>query len=88
LPVSHRLSYIDEGLEVLTRAFTNERFSFRGKRYDFQGVCSRPDYMQSGVPPLRVAALAEAGALRAARFGTNLLPKERGRDRSIRGMRR
>src|SRR6516165_872415 len=35
LPVSHRLSYTDEGLEVLTRAFTGERFSFHGKHYRF-----------------------------------------------------
>ena len=75
LPVSHRLSYTDEGLEVLTRAFTGERFSFRGKRYDFQNVRTRPGYVQAGGPPLWVAALAEAGALRAARFGANLLPQ-------------
>ena len=75
LPVSHRLSYTDEGLEVLTRAFTGERFSFRGKRYDFQDVRITPAYVQPGGPPLWVAALAEAGARRAARFGANLLPQ-------------
>ena len=75
LPVSRRLSYTDEGLEVLTRAFTGERFSFRGKRYDFTDVRITPGYVQPGGPPLWVAALAEAGALRAARFGANLLPQ-------------
>jgi alkanesulfonate monooxygenase SsuD/methylene tetrahydromethanopterin reductase-like flavin-dependent oxidoreductase (luciferase family) len=75
LPVSHRLSYTEEGLEVLQRAFTGERFSFRGKRYDFQDVRIRPGYVQQGGPPLWVAALAEAGARRAARFGANLLPQ-------------
>ena len=35
-PVSRRLSLTDEGLEVLTRAFTGEPFSFTGKRYQFQ----------------------------------------------------
>src|SRR3954471_5844478 len=38
LPVSHRLSYTEEGLEVLRQVFAGERFSFRGKRYDFQDV--------------------------------------------------
>jgi alkanesulfonate monooxygenase SsuD/methylene tetrahydromethanopterin reductase-like flavin-dependent oxidoreductase (luciferase family) len=33
---------MDEGLEVLTRAFTGERFSFHGKRYDFDDVAIRP----------------------------------------------
>ena len=75
LPVSHRLSYTDEGLEVLTRAFTGERFSFRGKRYDFTDVRITPGYVQPKGPPLLVAALAEAGALRAARFNANLLPQ-------------
>jgi alkanesulfonate monooxygenase SsuD/methylene tetrahydromethanopterin reductase-like flavin-dependent oxidoreductase (luciferase family) len=75
LPVSHRLSYTDEGLEVLTRAFIGERFSFHGKRHDFTDVRIMPGYVQPGGPPLWVAALAEAGALRAARFGANLLPQ-------------
>ena len=74
-PVSRRLSLTDEGLEVLTRAFTGERFSFKGKRYDFQDVKITPGYVQPGGPPLWVAALAEPGALRAARFNTHLLPQ-------------
>ena len=57
-----------EGLEVLTRAFT-------GKRYHFTDVRISPGYVQPGGPPLWVAALAEASALRAARFGANLLPQ-------------
>ena len=75
LPVSHRLSYTDEGLEVLTRAFTGERFSFHGRRYHCTDARITPGYVQPGGPPLWVAALAEAGALRAARFGANLLPQ-------------
>ncbi|MGE0222617.1 MAG: LLM class flavin-dependent oxidoreductase [Acetobacteraceae bacterium] len=74
-PVSRRLSLTDEGLEVLTRAFTGERFSFTGKRYQFQDVKITPGYVQEDGPPLWVAALAEAGAMRAARFNTNLLPQ-------------
>ncbi len=70
-------NYLDthRGLEVLTRAFTGERFSFTGKRYQFQDVKITPGYVQAGGPPLWVAALAEAGAMRAARFNTNLLPQ-------------
>ena len=74
-PFSRRLSLTDEGLEVLTRAFTGERFSFAGKRYQFQDVKITPGYVQPGGPPLWVAALAEPGARRAARFNTNLLPQ-------------
>src|SRR5580693_5737948 len=74
LPVSRRLSLTDEGLAVLRHAFTGEKFSFHGKRYDFTDVKITPGYVQPGGPPLWVAALAEPGAQRAARFDTNLLP--------------
>ena len=74
-PVSRRLSLTDEGLAVLRHAFTGERFSFHGKRYDFTDVKITPGYAQPGGPPLWVAAMAEPGARRAARFDTNLLPQ-------------
>ncbi len=75
LPVARRVSLTDEGLSVLRRAFTGEKFSFQGKRYDFQDVKITPGYVQPGGPPLWVAAMGEAGALRAARHRTNLLPQ-------------
>ncbi len=74
-PVSRRVSLTDEGLEVLTRAFTGERFSFAGKRYQFEDVKITPGFVQPGGPSLWVAAMAPAGAARAAAFGANLLPQ-------------
>ena len=41
-PLPQRVSRTEEGLEVLRRAFTGERFSFRGKRYNFEDVVIRP----------------------------------------------
>ncbi len=38
IPLPQRLSRTEEGLEVLRRCFTGERFSFHGKRYDFDDV--------------------------------------------------
>jgi len=75
LPISRRVSLTDEGLAVLRRAFAGDAFSFEGKRYTFQNVKITPGYVQSGGPPLWVAAMAEAGAERAARFSANLLPQ-------------
>ena len=60
---------------MLKLAFTGETFSYAGKRYNFQDVKIAPGYVQPGGPPLWVAAMSEAGALRAARFGANLLPQ-------------
>ena len=75
LPVSRRVSLTDEGLAVLRLAFAGDRFSFTGKRYAFDNVKIAPGYVQPGGPPLWVAAMAEAGAERAARHGANLLPQ-------------
>ncbi len=75
MPVSHRVSRTEEGLEVLRRCFTGERFSFHGKRYQFDDVMIKPGYVQEGGPPLWLAATAAAGAHRAARFNCNLLPQ-------------
>ncbi|HEY1931643.1 MAG TPA: LLM class flavin-dependent oxidoreductase [Acetobacteraceae bacterium] len=75
LPVSRRVSLTDEGIAVLQHCFAGERFSFSGKRYEFADVWIRPGYVQSGGPPLWIAAMSEAGARRAARFDTNLLPQ-------------
>jgi len=75
LPVSQRVSRTDEGLEILSRCFTGERFSFKGKRYQAEDVIIKPGYVQPGGPPLWVAASSREGALRAARFNAHLLPQ-------------
>jgi alkanesulfonate monooxygenase SsuD/methylene tetrahydromethanopterin reductase-like flavin-dependent oxidoreductase (luciferase family) len=75
LPVSHRVSLAEEGLEVLQRCFAGERFSYQGRRYTFNDVVITPGYVQPGGPPLWVAAMSAAGARRAARFKANLLPQ-------------
>ncbi len=74
-PVSRRVSLMDEGIEVLKRCFTGERFSFNGRRYQLEDVQITPGYVQDGGPPLFVAAMSEAGAARAARFDTHFLPQ-------------
>jgi alkanesulfonate monooxygenase SsuD/methylene tetrahydromethanopterin reductase-like flavin-dependent oxidoreductase (luciferase family) len=45
-----------ETLEILTKAWTRERFSHHGRHYDFQDVCVIPKPYQKPHPPLRVAA--------------------------------
>ena len=75
IPVAQRVSRSDEGLEVLRRCFSGERFSFKGQRYEFNDVLITPGYVQHGGPPLWVAAMSRAGAQRAARFGCHLLPQ-------------
>ena len=75
LPVARRVSLTNEAIEVLSRAFTGETFSFEGQRYSFKDVKITPGYVQPGGPPLWIAAMGKPGAERAARFGANLLPQ-------------
>ena len=75
-PKSHRLSLMNEGIEVLQRCFTGERFSYFGKRYRFDDVKIAPVYVQEGGPPLFVAAMSKAGALPPpAHYDTHFLPQ-------------
>lgn len=75
MPISRRVSLMDEAIEVLQRCFTGERFSYAGKRYTFDQVKITPGYVQPGGPPLFVAAMSAAGAKRAARYDTHFLPQ-------------
>ena len=75
LPLPRRVSLTEEGLDILQLAWSGEPFSYEGKRYTYRDVRVTPDPVQDGGPPLWIAATSEAGALRAARFDTNLLPQ-------------
>jgi alkanesulfonate monooxygenase SsuD/methylene tetrahydromethanopterin reductase-like flavin-dependent oxidoreductase (luciferase family) len=70
-----RVSRTEEGVEVLRRAFSGERFSFTGRHWRFEDACLRPRPVQPGGPPLWLAAMSEPGARRAARLGLHLLPQ-------------
>lgn len=75
LPVSRRVSLMDEAIEILQLCFQGEKFSYTGKRYKLDDVLVTPGYIQAGGPPLWVAAMSEAGARRAAKYNTHFLPQ-------------
>ena len=75
VPLKNRVSMTEEGIEILRGAWGDGPFSHEGKRYRLHEVDVHPKPVQPGGPPLWVAAMSEAGANRAARFGTNLLPQ-------------
>jgi alkanesulfonate monooxygenase SsuD/methylene tetrahydromethanopterin reductase-like flavin-dependent oxidoreductase (luciferase family) len=77
IPVSRRVSLTEECVDVLLRAWTGERFSYAGKRYQFDDVQVTPAPVQVGGPPLWMASSSPAGVARAVRYGTNLLPQGR-----------
>ena len=75
IPVSRRLSLMEEGLDILRLAWTGEPFSYTGKRWRFDDVRVTPAPVQPGGPPLWMASSSAASARRAARYGTHLLPQ-------------
>lgn len=75
VPLKNRVSMTEEGIDILRLAWSDGPFDYRGRRYDLSGIDVHPKPVQPGGPPLWIAAMSEAGANRAARFGTNLLPQ-------------
>ena len=80
VPLKNRVSMTDEAIEILRLAWKDEPFSFKGKRYELSNINVSPKPVQPLGPPLWIAAMKEPGALRAARFETNLLPQGRRED--------
>jgi alkanesulfonate monooxygenase SsuD/methylene tetrahydromethanopterin reductase-like flavin-dependent oxidoreductase (luciferase family) len=72
---AQRRSLTVEGIEVLRRAWSGERFTHRGKHWTFEDAQVFPRPVQPGGPPLWMAAMTEAGARRTGRLGLNLLPQ-------------
>ena len=75
VPLKNRVSMTEEAIQILRLAWADGPFSFHGKRYNLDDIDVHPKPIQPGGPPLWIAAMSEAGANRAARFGTNLLPQ-------------
>ena len=65
-PRSARVSLLEEGVEVLRRAWTQRPFSFQGRRFRFEGVSIYPEPVQRPHPPLWLAAWSRDGVRRAA----------------------
>jgi alkanesulfonate monooxygenase SsuD/methylene tetrahydromethanopterin reductase-like flavin-dependent oxidoreductase (luciferase family) len=64
----------EESVEVMTQAFTSrQRFSHRGKFWQFDDIVVEPPPAQQPHPPFWVAAGSEASIRRAAQRGFNLI---------------
>ena len=75
IPQSRRVSLTEELVQILKLAWHGERFSFHGKRYQFDDLLVTPTPLQPGGPPLWIAGMSANAARRAARFDTHLLPQ-------------
>src|SRR3989449_7360065 len=55
VPVAENRARFDEALEIIRLAWTQERFSYRGKFYQVEDLAVVPKPMQKPHPPIRVA---------------------------------
>ncbi|PYN79183.1 MAG: hypothetical protein DMD96_18785 [Candidatus Rokuibacteriota bacterium] len=69
IPLTESQERFDETLEILRRAWTEDRFSYEGKYFQFQDVCVVPKPYQKPHPPLRVAAVTEETYAAVGRLG-------------------
>lgn len=70
---SERKARMDEGCEVMLKAWTEEGWSFEGEHWQFNNVTCTPKPVQRPHPVLWVSARAPAPARRAARFKAPLM---------------
>ena len=56
IPYSESRERFTEYLEIIRRAWTNDRFSYAGNYFSFEDVCLTPKPLQSPHPPIRIAA--------------------------------
>jgi len=63
-----RPSLMDEGVEIIRRAWTEDRFDFHGKRYDLTGVAVQPKPIQQPHPPIWLGASRGSAIERVARM--------------------
>jgi alkanesulfonate monooxygenase SsuD/methylene tetrahydromethanopterin reductase-like flavin-dependent oxidoreductase (luciferase family) len=67
IPVSQRPSRIEEGVDILRRAWTEDPVTFHGRRYSFDDIPLQPKPVQRPHPPIWMASRAIPSAQRAAR---------------------
>ena len=70
-----------ESLDVILAAWTNERFSYEGKHFQFNDVCVIPKPYQKPHPPLRIAATTKETFPQVGKAGIPVFVGLRGMDR-------
>lgn len=70
---THSREIFREGMEVIHKCWTEDRFSYNGKYYQFDDICVRPKPLQKPHPPIYMAVLSPETFRIAGRSGYNVL---------------
>jgi len=69
LKIRNQVTLLEEGIEILKRAWTEDSVSFYGRNYSFKNQRVTPRPIQKPHPPIWLGAGTEFGIRRAARLG-------------------
>ena len=69
VPLSQRVSRLEEGIDIIRACWTQDTVSYDGKRFRLDNVAVYPKPLQRPHPPIWVGAMADASIPRAARYG-------------------
>ncbi len=83
IPRRERAGRLEEGTEVIRRAWTESNFSFEGKHYKFSNVTVVPNVVQKPHPPIWLGARGPKSIARAARHGYHLAGTGSPRDEEL-----
>ena len=72
IPREERAGRMDEGLEIIQKAWREDTFSFSGNYYKLENVSLMPKPVQQPHPPIWNAVMGKKPADRAARFGCHV----------------
>ena len=81
IPYEESRARFQECLDVIIKAWTNDRFSYEGEYYRYENVCVLPKPYQQPHPPIRIAATTPDTFSRVGAVGHNLFVGLRGMDR-------
>jgi len=73
IPMSQRPSRMEEGIDVIIKSWTQNNFSYEGKRYKFHNLNVTPKPVQKPHIPIYIGAQEEPAIRRAGRLGYPLL---------------
>jgi alkanesulfonate monooxygenase SsuD/methylene tetrahydromethanopterin reductase-like flavin-dependent oxidoreductase (luciferase family) len=73
VPMAERVSRLTEGVEIISRLWTEDRVTHRGRHWQLDDVGIRPRPVQKPRPPILVGSQVAAGIARAARIADGWL---------------
>jgi alkanesulfonate monooxygenase SsuD/methylene tetrahydromethanopterin reductase-like flavin-dependent oxidoreductase (luciferase family) len=73
IPMKQRPSRMEEGIDAIVKAWTEENFSLEGKRYKYSNLNVTPKPVQKPHIPIYIGAFEKPGIKRAGRMGYPLL---------------